>query len=59
MAQDGGSVIDQNLAAGNMRYYKVDIPGTNTPLEWSLNLQQSSGDVVMFLRDTIPPGQVV
>ncbi len=48
MNQNGGSVTGQALAAGNMRYYKVDIPSANTPLDGYSTCEESSGDVVMF-----------
>ena len=63
LAQDGGAVTGQTLAAGDMRYYKVQIPessttlANSTPLAWTLNLQQQVGDVVLTLRDTMPSGQ--
>jgi large repetitive protein len=63
LKQSGGSYTGQNLAAGNMRYYRVTVPassttqGSSTPLEWTLSLQQQVGDVVILLRDSIPPGQ--
>jgi len=63
LAQSGGSVSSQNLAAGDMRYYRVTVPQSSvtlaesTPLAWNLTLAQQGGDVVVFVRDTIPPGQ--
>ncbi|WGL15030.1 PQQ-binding-like beta-propeller repeat protein [Microbulbifer bruguierae] len=59
---DGGSVSGQTLAAGDMRYYRVQMPqssvnaGEGMPSEWTLNLSEDLGDVVVMLRDTIPPG---
>jgi hypothetical protein len=58
----GGSVVGQTLAAGDMRFYRVTIPpsdttlATSTPLSWNLTLQQQVGDVRVFIRDSIPPG---
>ncbi|MBL0224670.1 MAG: InlB B-repeat-containing protein [Geobacteraceae bacterium] len=63
LAQSGGSVTGQNLAAKDMRYYRVTVPQSSTtlagstPLSWNLTLAQQVGDVVVFIRDTIPPGQ--
>jgi len=63
LAQNGGSLTGQNLAAGDMRYYRVTLPQSSvtladsTPLAWNLTLAQQVGDVVIFVRDTIPPGQ--
>jgi len=65
LAQDGGSFTDQTLLAEDMRYYRVTVPqssttvGNSTPLSWNLTLNQTQGDVVVFVRDTIPPGQGV
>lgn len=63
LAQDSGAVTGQTLAAGDMRYYKVQIPessttlASSTPTTWILNLQQQVGDVVLTVRDTVPSGQ--
>jgi len=62
-AQSGGNVANQALAAGDMRYYKLQVPqsalstSSSTPLQWTINLSQAAGDVAVFVRDTIPPGQ--
>ena len=52
-----GSVTytNQNLAAGDWRYYRVQIP-TNAPNNWVLNWTRSQGSAHLFLRDTVPPG---
>ncbi len=63
LAQDGGSLTDQSLIAEDMRYYRVAIPQSSTvsagstPLAWSITLNQTIGDAVVFIRDTLPPGQ--
>jgi hypothetical protein len=63
MNQSGGNYTGQTLAAGDMRYYRVTVPQSSTtlagstPLSWNLTLAQQIGDVVVFVRDTIPPGQ--
>lgn len=63
LAQDGGSLTGQSLIAEDMRYYRVAIPqsstvsASSTPLAWSITLNQTIGDAVVFIRDTLPPGQ--
>lgn len=63
LAQDGGSYTGQTLIAEDMRYYRVVIPqsstisASSTPLAWSITLNQTIGDAVIFIRDTLPPGQ--
>jgi hypothetical protein len=62
MAQEGGGYTGQLLAAGDMRYYRVKLPeadinqANSTPTEWKLNITKNAGDIVTFVRDTIPPG---
>ncbi len=55
MDLDGGSFTNQVLAAGDWRYYRVEIP-LAAPAQWRLTFSQQSGDVVMMIRDTVPPG---
>lgn len=63
LPQDGGSFTAQTLLADDMRYYRVAVPqssttlGSSTPLSWNITLNQTLGDVVVFIRDTLPPGQ--
>jgi uncharacterized Zn-binding protein involved in type VI secretion len=63
MELNGGSYPAQSLVANNMRYYRITVPqssttlASSTPLAWNLTLQQQVGDVAIFFRDTIPPGQ--
>lgn len=54
---DGGSFANQTLAATDWRYYRVQIP-SNAPVNWNVTFNQLVGDVVMYLRDTVPPGNV-
>jgi len=62
LEQSGPGYSNQTLAAGNMRYYRVTIPQSSltqadsTPRDWNLSLQQQTGDVRVFIRDTVPPG---
>ncbi len=52
----GGSAANHVLAAGDWRYYRFYLP-TNAPTEWMFTFQQHVGDVLVYVRDTIPPGQ--
>jgi large repetitive protein len=45
----------QALAGGDWRYYRVVMPQT-IPINFNAAFTQLSGDVVMYVRDTIPPG---
>lgn len=56
LALNGGSFTGQTLAAGDWRYYRVTLP-TNAPVNWNVTFSQQVGDVVMYVRDTTPPGQ--
>ncbi len=58
LALNGGGFTNQILAAGDWRYYRVAVP-SNAPANWNINFQQQVGDVQMFVRDTVPPGQGV
>ncbi len=55
LALDGGAYTGQLLAAGDWRYYRVDLPAA-TPASWQLTYSQQQGDVDLFVRDTLPPG---
>ncbi|HLP78865.1 MAG TPA: hypothetical protein VK327_18340, partial [Candidatus Paceibacterota bacterium] len=37
-------------------FYRVRIP-TNAPVNWNVTFGQQLGDVVMYVRDRVPPGQ--
>lgn len=50
-----GTKTQQVLAGGDWRYYRVHVPA-DTPTNWNISISQQSGDVVLYLRDTIPPG---
>ena len=56
LAFDGLPIINQTLAGGDWRYYRVCLP-TNCPTTWNVNFAETLGDVVMYVRDTTPPGQ--
>ncbi len=55
---DGSALTGQTLAAGDWRYYQVRIP-VNAPVSWNPTFAQTLGDVVMYVRDTTPPGNGV
>jgi len=55
LALDGGAFTSQLLAAGDWRYYRVEIPDP-VPFEWNITFSETSGDVDLYLRDTVPPG---
>jgi hypothetical protein len=51
-------VTNQLLAAGDWRYYKFTAPET-VPGGFNVQFSEQSGDVVVYLRDTLPPGNGV
>jgi hypothetical protein len=51
----GSGVTDQVLAGGDWRYYRFSTP-TAVPFAFNLTFSQQSGDVWVYLRDTVPPG---
>ena len=55
LALDGGSFTGQLLADDDMRFYRVVIP-TNAPVNWQITYSQQSGNVDLYIRDTVPPG---
>jgi len=58
LAMAGGSASGQLLVGRDWRYYRVTVP-MDAPVDWSLSFVQQVGDVVMYLRDTLPPGNAV
>ena len=50
-----GTLSNQIVAGGDWRYYRIPIP-TALPLGFNVTFSQQAGDVVMHLRDTVPPG---
>ena len=48
-------VPSQTMVGGDWRYYRFTIP-VDAPRQWMLNFSQQLGDVVMWIRDTVPPG---
>jgi len=55
LALEGGGLSGQALLGGDWRYYRVQVP-TDAPANWDITFSQQAGDVVMYLRDTAPPG---
>ena len=55
LALNGGSVASQILVGRDWRYYRFTVP-QDAPNIWSLTFSQQVGDVNMWLRDTLPPG---
>ena len=59
---DGGSVQGQLLNAYDFQYFEVQIPQATTNPEtsvrdvWYVDVTEASGDIVVFVRDTVPPG---
>ena len=51
----GGSAAGQLLVGRDWRYYRVQVP-MDAPVDWTPSFLQQVGDVVMFIRDTVPPG---
>ncbi len=45
----------QTIVGGDWRYYRFTVP-MNAPNQWLLTFSQQVGDVAMWLRDTVPPG---
>ncbi len=50
------SLSNQTLVGRDWRYYRFTVP-VDAPGTWNLGFTQQVGDVVMWLRDTVPPGQ--
>jgi hypothetical protein len=51
----GGSLANQNLAGGDWRYYRVQLP-VDAPDSWTISVGTERGSIAVYLRDTIPPG---
>ncbi|QJE95286.1 InlB B-repeat-containing protein [Luteolibacter luteus] len=50
------NVGNQTLIGRDWRYYRFTVP-VDAPANWSLGFTQQVGDVVMWLRDSVPSGQ--
>jgi len=55
LALDGANLTNQQLAGTDWRFYRFQVP-EDAPVEWSATFSQQQGDVVMHIRDTMPPG---
>ncbi len=53
-----GVATNQIVAGGDWRYYRLQMP-TELPSNWLVTFGQQSGDVVLHVRDTVPPGNGV
>lgn len=51
----GPDLSEQIVAGGDWRYYRVVSP-TALPLTFAVTFSQQAGDVWMYLRDVVPPG---
>ena len=56
LALNGGSLGGQSLAAGDWRYYRVQVPADSTPASWQVTFGATLGNVDLYIRDTAPPG---
>jgi len=54
LAYAGGSATGV-VAGSDWFYYRVKFPEA-APTNWWVTFNQVAGDVVMYVRDTIPPG---
>jgi uncharacterized repeat protein (TIGR02543 family) len=52
---NGPTITNQLLAGTDWRYYKFTAPDT-LPGGFNVQFTEQSGDVVVYLRDTVPPG---
>ena len=50
-----GVATNQIVAGGDWRYYRVQVP-EDPQLNWHLTFNQQAGDVVMHVRENVPPG---
>lgn len=55
LAFAGGNASGQHLAAGDWQYYRVLLPADLLG-PWTVTFTEQVGDVVLYVRDTIPPG---
>lgn len=55
LAMDGGALTNQSVAGSDWKYYRVRVPAT-PQANWQVTFSQEQGDVVLYLRDTVPPG---
>lgn len=55
LALHGGNSTNQSAAGNDWYYFRVQVPDP-APAEWRVTFQQQIGDVVLHLRDLVPPG---
>jgi hypothetical protein len=54
--ENPSGITEHSLADNDWRYYRFFIPEA-APKNWIVTFSQQVGDVSMWVRDTIPPGQ--
>ena len=54
LSYNGGTANGQ-IAGSDWQYFRVQFP-QNCPTNWYVTFSQLVGDVVMYVRDTVPPG---
>jgi hypothetical protein len=52
----GSTLGGQVLAGNDWRYYRIAVL-SNAPLSFTVTYSQQQGDVEMYVRDTVPPGE--
>lgn len=57
LAINGGAVNDVPLISGDWKYFRVSVP-ENAPTSWTVNFSRTLGDAVLYVRDTVPPGEI-
>lgn len=55
LAFDGGAYGDQILSSDDWCYYRVEVP-EHPATNWVVTYSAAAGDVDMYIRDTVPPG---
>ena len=50
-----GAFANQTLVENDWRYYRVEVP-ERPSRNWEISFSQISGDVDLYIRDTVPPG---
>ena len=56
LSLNGGSYTSQSMVAGDYLYYAVQLP-TNSPVNWNISYSVQLGNVQVYVRDRVPPGQ--
>lgn len=56
LALHGAGATNQTVPAKDFRYFRILVP-SNAPTAWHVTFNQTVGDVMLYVRDTTPPGQ--